>query len=177
MSFRHCVISFKGTSLAASLLSFPRQESASWVLESLVLTPADVVFSLRTVTDSRSGHSDRLTNSNCASATSFVFDEEPTLRVMDPSGLIGSRVMGSSEGAVSLKSCRLAATLRPIPVVGGGAISSCVYGDGGGGDDGSVGMRGTVQVVMGGEGGRGISARDDRKVGKVRALRPALRAG
>jgi hypothetical protein len=159
-----------------TLLSFPRQESVSWLLESLVLAPPpDVVFSLRTVADSRSGHSDRLTNSNWASATSSDFDEEPVLRVLDPSGLVGSRVMGSSEGAVSLKSCKLAATLRPIPVVVGEAMGSCLYSGGGG--EVSGGIWDVVQVVKGGEGGCGISPRDDREVGNVRALRPALRAG
>lgn len=119
-SFLHCAKSLRTVSRADTFRSLPRLGSASVVLLlSRVRTLESPVelFSLLMAAASRSGHSERLTNSYWASGTSSTLCDGPDLCLPADSGLEDSRRVKASAGgpAVSLNSCRVAATLRPMP--------------------------------------------------------------
>ncbi len=127
-SRRHCATSGMGCSRSENVMS-----AGCWslLMLSLVFTRSKVVILLSRLTAalSRSGHSDRFTNSN-ASATSSTSRKGSTLRVPRASLRLdeGSPTACSSEAPdVSLNSWRVAATFRPMPDPGcAGSVSPSV---------------------------------------------------
>ncbi len=125
---RHCTRSFRTVSRRDNVRSLRLRKSWSRVLVTeLVLSRVLIrsrpveLLSLRMAAASRSGQSDRLTNSNCGSLTSVTGATDLRLLV-DESGLGRSRASASSFsfdglGALSLNKSKEAATLRPIPTV------------------------------------------------------------
>ena len=105
--------------------SFLRRGSTSRLLDAedalsrvRTLSSPDMLFSLRTAAVSRSGQSDRLTNSYCGSPTSSTCWVDPFRREAEELGRLKSKGLGSSATGVvadSLKRSRDAATLRPMP--------------------------------------------------------------
>lgn len=165
-----------------TFLSFPRlllgsgRSSSELGLASRVRTLESPVelFSLLIAAASRSGHSERLTNSNCGSAALSTLRDKAVLgRPIDTSGRDDSRIFGSSAdcpGAVSLKSWSVAATLRPMPAFAellGGKLSSWPDEVEEDVDDTYDALRNRGRAVFGGEtiGGRSI---DEREAGIVR---------
>lgn len=108
---RHCVKSWIKVSRAGDFPPCCASASSCKTL-SRVLTRRRAVMLLSRLTAavSLSGHSERLTNWNLASATSSARLDEPALAP-------GAAPAASS--FVSLNSCSVAATLRPMPAVGG----------------------------------------------------------
>lgn len=121
-SFRHEAKSLMLGSRIDSLRSFRRESSSHDLSRVLTRSKAVELLSLLTAAASLSGHSDRFTNSNCASATSAGCEVDPDLRgpVEESARHEGvSPAFASSTHVVSLNSCKVAATLRPMPAVGG----------------------------------------------------------
>ena len=132
-AFLHCIRSFSMLFRIDSARSFLRLASSSRPAAALVVA-FDVVlsrvrtrsspvmlFSRRRAAASRSCHSDLLTNSNLASATSCSEAAGPGVRLdEDDKGRVRSSGLdASSDGveAVSLKRSSAAATLRPMPAL------------------------------------------------------------
>lgn len=123
---RHCTKSLRTVSRRDNVRSLRLRKSWSrelvreLVLSRVLIRSRPVeLFSLRMAAASRSGQSDRLTNSNCGSLTSVTGATALRLPV-EESGLGRSKASTSSFsleglGALSLNKSKEAATLRPIP--------------------------------------------------------------
>ena len=137
------------------------------------------LFSLRIAAASRSGQSDRLTNSNCGSLTLLTGATDLRLPA-DESGLGRSNASTSSFsleglGALSLNKSKEAATLRPIPAVElGGTTRSGLEEEEDATGDGD--LRSAARRAVVGEAGRkGSGFLGVREEGIVIALSEVLR--
>ena len=139
-----------------------------------------VLLSRRIAAASRSGQSERLTNSNCAWPT-WSTDGPPLRFEVDDSGRGRSKASTSlfscdGLGAVSLNRSREAATLRPMPAVELGGMARSGLEAEEAEELGEGVLRDTARRVATGETGRKIlDFLDAREDGMVSALSDALR--
>lgn len=183
-AFRHCTKSFRTVSRKDIFLFCDRRTSCSRTLVvepvlSWVRTRSSPVMllSLRMAAASRSGQSERLTNSNWASAMSSIAWAVTVLRrEADERGRSkGATSSLDGVGIDSRKRSRDAATLRPMPALTGGGMRE--VGELGDDDeeDGEGERRDRGRPDEGGDMVNNGSDVDIRGVCKVRAFSEALR--
>lgn len=138
-----------------------------------------MLFSLLMAAASRSGQSERLTNSNCASAMSSIACEGPGLRFdAEETGRGRSNGFTSSFDGVgidSLNKSKDAATLRPIPALGRAATRAEPGEPGDEDEEGEGDRRDRGRVANGGDIVSRGSEVDIRDVGNANVFSDACR--